>query len=241
MFTLADKLGIGLYTPAEAAFYARVSRRVMARWVFGDSAGKSVIDRQLIDSDAKVVTFLDFVQTLAVREIRNRHGLSLQKIRRGVDAATERYGIPYPLARRHTIYLFGDQQGQGHGEMVIQLPDDPAELAPQFVQLTGKDEGSRLIATVVEPFLADLAFDPETRLVTRYCPMRHEGSSVVLDPHRRFGEPLVDPGGFTVAALWDATNTEGGIEAAAEAYGVGVAEVVLANRYYDSLIVSPVG
>ncbi len=241
MFTFADKLGVGLYAPAEAALYARVSRRVMKRWVFGDSESRPVIDRQFSDSDGKVVSFLDFVQILAVREIRNRHGLSLQKIRRGVDAATERYGISLPLARQHTIYLFGDQRGEGHGEMVIRLPEDPNDLATQFVQLTGQGKESRLIGPVVETFLADLAFDPASNLASKYSPMTCDGASIVLDPHRRFGAPLVDPGGYTVEALWDATNVEGGIEKAAEAYGVGVAEVMLANRYYDGLIMSTVG
>jgi hypothetical protein len=59
---------------------------------------------------------------------------------------------------------------------------------------------------------------------------------VVLNPHFRFGEPVIMPGGYTAEALWNATNTEGGIDAAAEAYGVTVPEVTLANRYFDALL-----
>ena len=112
MFAIADKIGVGVYTPAEAAFYARVSSRTMTRWVFGDAGGEPAFERQLRDPSEKVVTFLDLVQTLAVREVRNRHGLSLQKIRQGVDAARERYSLPYPLARKHSIYLFSDGRGK---------------------------------------------------------------------------------------------------------------------------------
>ena len=235
MVSIAQTLGVGIYTPAEAAFYARVSTRLMKRWVFGDAGGKPVIDRQLQDSEEKVVTFLDFVQTLAVREVRNRHKIPLQKIRAGVDVAKQKYGVGYPLACRHTIYLFGDQKRQGHGEIVIRLPalDEPA--GDQFVQLTGKGKDNQLLRPVVEMFIDNLHFDLGTGLANLYRPMTDGDAAVVLNPDHRFGEPIVDPGGYSVQALWHATNAEGGIEAAAEAYGVTDAEVRLANKYCDML------
>jgi hypothetical protein len=235
MFALADKLGIGVYSPAEAALYARVPQKLITRWVFGDSSGKPVIERQLRKTSEKVVTFLDFVQTLAIREVRNRHGISLQKIRQGVDEARKRYQIDYPLACQHTIYLFSDQKGEGHGHILIRLPEEKDGIEEQYIQLTGREKGNRMMVPVVEMFLQDLQFDPHTGLATEYSPMVDEGARIVLNPHRRFGEPIVDPSGYTAEALWHATNTEGGLEAAAEAYGVTLSEVILANRYFDTL------
>jgi hypothetical protein len=232
MAALSETLGVGIYSPAEAAFYARVSTRMMSRWVFGDAQGKAVIDRELRDPSAKIVTFLDFIQTLAVREVRNRHKIPLQRIRAGIEAAKEKYGIDYPLACRHTIFLFSDQKAEGHGEIIIRLPDEDG----QYVQLTGKARGNRMMQPVVELFLDDLQFDPKTKLATEYSPMADGDARVVLNPHCRFGEPVVLPGGYTAEALWHATNTEGGIGAAAEAYGVTVPEVTLANRYFDALL-----
>lgn len=235
MIATQDQLGIGIYTAPEAAFYARVSRRMMSRWVFGESGSKPVIERELKDSEERVVTFLDFIQTLAVREVRYRHKLPLQRIRQGVEEAQKRYDLKYPLACEHRIFLFSDQQRQGHGEIVIRLESDQ-EGVEEYVQLTGRAKHNRLIQPVVEMFLSDLSFDPVTQLATQYRPMQEDGRYVLLDPHRRFGEPLIQPGGYTAEALWHATNTEGSMEAAAEAYGVTVAEVRLANRYYDSLL-----
>ncbi len=237
MIALGERLGIGIYTPAEAARYARVSQRIMRRWVFGEGRANPVIERQIRDTSEKVVTFLDFIQTLAVREVRNRHGVSLQKIRHGVDEARHRYGIDYPLARRHTIYLFGDQKGQGHGEIVIRLPDVDGPDDERFIQLTGRYQGNLMMPTVIERFLKDLQFDPDSRLASQYSPMAYGDASIVLNPHRRFGEPIVDPGGYTAETLWHATNTEGGIKAAAEAFGVTIDEVKLANDYFDSLLI----
>lgn len=233
--TMRDQLGIGIYTPAEAAFYARLRARTMLRWVFGDPGGRPVIERQLRESDGKIVTFLDFVQTLAVREVRQRHGLPLQRIRQGVDEARRRYDLKYPLAHEHRIFLFSDQQRSGHGHIVIRLEGDPDGVEDRYVQLTGQGKGNYLFMPVVEMFLDDLRFDPTTKLATEYRPLTRDGVSIVLDPHRRFGEPIVEPCGYTVEALWHATNTEGGLEAAAGAYGVSIPEVQLANRYYDML------
>ena len=192
---ISDNLGLGIYSPAEAAFYARVAQRMMTRWVFGDSKGKPVIERQIPDSSEKIITFLDFIQTLAVREVRIRHKLPLQKIRLGVDEARKRYGIKYPLACQHTIYLFSDQKGEGHGDIVIRHPDDNGLVEERYVQLTGKGRGNLMMRPVVEMFLQDLQFDPQTRLATQYSPMRCNGATVVLNPHRRFGEPIIEPGG----------------------------------------------
>ena len=236
MVAIEDHLGLGIYTPAEAAFYARVSTRMMTRWVFGDSDGKPVIERQLKEPIDKTVTFLDFVQTLAVREVRQRHGLSLQKIRQGVEEARARYQIAYPLAQEHCIFLFSDRQRQGHGHIVIRLKGDEKGVEDQYVQLTGRGKGNFMFKTVVEMFLDDLTFDPVTKLATQYRPMSENGASVLLNPHRRFGEPVIEPGGYTAEALWHATNAEGGLDAAAEACGVTVGEVSLANKYYDTLL-----
>jgi len=235
MIATKEHLGIGIYTPAEAAFYARVSPSMMRRWVFGDSSGKPVITRQLEHSDEKIVTFLDFVQTLAVREVRHRYGLPLQRIRQGIEEARRRYGLEYPLAHKHRMFLFGNDQAKGHGDIVIRLEGDDEGIEDQYVQLTGRARGNLVMKPVVEMFLRDLNFNPETSLATQYRPMTNHDASVLLDPHRRFGEPVIEPGGYTAGALWDATNAEGSIEGAAEAYGVSIEEVELANRYFDML------
>jgi len=239
MIATQDHLGIGVYSPAEAAFYARVSPKMMTRWVFGDSDGKPVIARQLSSPGDKVVTFLDFIQTLAIREVRQRYGLPLQRIRQGVDEARERYGLEYPLACKHRIFLFSDQQREGQGDIVIRVDgpdDDDGGIVERYIQLTGRARGNLLFKSVVEMFLDDLSFDPTTQLASRYRPMSHGGASVLLDPHRRFGEPVIEPGGYTAEALWHATNAEGGIAAAAGAFGVTADEVILANRYFDMLL-----
>lgn len=188
------------------------------------------------EDDEQLVTFLDLVQALAVREVRQRHNIPLQRIRQGVDEARRKYDLAYPLACRHRIFLFSDKKGQGHGHIVIRLEGDSDNPEERYVQLTGRQQGNYLMRPVVEMFLDDITFDPKTLLAAQYRPLTADGNSVLLDPHRRFGEPIIESCGYSVESLWHATNVEGGYEEAASAYDVDVGDVILANKYYDILL-----
>lgn len=217
-------LGLGLYTPAEAALYARVHGNLLSRWLFGDARGAPVVDPQLRDLEGeKVVTFLDFVQSLAIRAIRQTRKVPLQKIREAIEAAKQLYKIDYPFAIKHTTYLLGK-------EVVIRTPCDKAK----FVQLTGKAKRNRLLTEVAELYLEDLSFDANG-LANRYLAWKKDEYEIVMDPHQRFGEPLLPSCGYTARALFDAYRIEGGIDQAAKCYGVEPAEVKAAIEYFDHL------
>ena len=219
----SDLLGIGLYTPEEASLYARVSARMLRRWLFGTSASEPAIRPQMAaKQDQKIVTFLDFVQAMAVRAVRQAHRVPLQKIREAIDKAENEYGLPYPFARRHTTYLFGS-------ELVIKLKED------EYVQASGKGARNRLITKVVELYIKDLGFDPNG-LAQAYSAFTWHDWEIRMNPHVRFGEPLVTSCGYSARALWEAYQSEGSFEAAAEAYGVKSGEVEAASRYFDNIL-----
>lgn len=233
---IADHLGIGIYSPAEAAFYARERTSTVIRWLYGSKKGAPVLATQL-DPSEKLVTFLDFVQMLAVSAIRRQYGVPLQTIRRGLDAAKDRYGTPYPLAMEHKTYLFergekrrsklSAEEAEKQFEIVIKLHND------QFVQLTGKAADNLLIKEVAELYIKDLYFG-NLGLAEEYCPYSEGGLRIKMNPHFHFGEPLM-PSGYTALALADAVTVEGGIERASKAYGVDPKEVELAFKYVTSL------
>lgn len=80
---LRNTLGNGLFTVAEAALYARVSPQMMARWLFGNRKGQSVLHPQF-RAESRFVSFLDLVQTLAIREIRIQRKVPLPKFRQAI-------------------------------------------------------------------------------------------------------------------------------------------------------------
>jgi hypothetical protein len=239
--TVADFLGQGIYTPAEAAFYAREHTATIERWLRGDARGAPVVEAQF--DDERFVSFLDFVQALAIANIRRQYDVPLQTIRQAVDEARHRHGVEYPFAENHRVYLLDRWQGEEPGQhderaqrerrydLYIRRPDE------SMVQLTGRHRGNLTFKEIVQLYLKQLDFGP-SGLAVQYRPFRYDGLEIVMNPKRRFGEPLT-PSNYTAEALWDAVQTEGSIDAAAMACGVERREVELACSYLDYLRFPP--
>jgi uncharacterized protein (DUF433 family) len=215
-----ELLGIGIYTPAEAAFFARVPTQTMSRWIFGDGRGKAVVQRQV--TEEKVVTFLDFVQALAIRIITSLHHVPLVKIREAHDEAVSKYDITYPFARPNKTYLFGDRT------ILIRRNDD------DYRPLTGDSKGNKMLTKIVTPFTRNLIYEQD--IAVRFRAWQESGREIWMDPKKRFGEPIMSSCGYSAKALWEAYQTEGGAEAAASAYGVATEDVEVACSYYDHLV-----
>ena len=222
MIMIASKfkkfLGSGLYTVGEAALYARVTPAMMARWLFGNQRGEAVLHPQF-DPHERMVSFLDLIQTLAIREIRMQRQIALPKFRQAVKVAKEKLGLDYPFARKHCTYLYNET-------LVIRSRADHDE----FVEASGQHRGARLFP-FVEMYLDDLTFDPRTGLVNAYQIFTSDRNvPITMNPHRRFGEPLL-PSGYTPFAIWQAINAEGGIERTAKLYDIPFEEVEASYQF----------
>jgi len=212
--------GLGVYSIAEAARYARMPVATLNRWFFGN--GHQPMRSPGIESTkGKRITFIDFVETLAIRSLRADHQISLQKIKEAIHNAREHYGIVRPFAHReHRTVLIGK-------DLHIFLRGDSNPVG-----LTGKDSGQKSMTPCIEAYMKDLEFDSEglARLYRAYC---HKDQNVVLDPKLHFGEPTLESCGFTAETLWRAAVAEGSIVRAAEIYEVPVEAVETAYRYWN--------
>ena len=213
--TLQKYLGNGLYTIPEAAMYARVPTRMMARWLFGSDAGESVLTPEFDPSD-KQVSFLDFVQTLAIREIRIWRKVSLPKIRSAIKVAEKTFGLKYPFARKHCAYLLND-------ELVIKPP--PGD---ELFEIAGS-QGQGLFP-FVEGYLKSLSFS-DAGLANLYNIYKFADVQIVMNPKVHFGEPML-PSGYSAATICDAIRAEGGIQEAAKVFGIPEEEVGAAYKFF---------
>lgn len=219
MIASNTKLGVGLYTPNEAAFYARVPTRTLNRWFFGDTQGERVASPRF--GDERIISFYDFVQAMAIRNIRTNHNVPLKKIREAIDRASSEHDVSYPLARRHTIYLF-------HPDLYICFD------ASDFKKLTGTQRDQKMIKQIVEFYVDDLGYDAEG-LACHYDAFTWKDRTVRMNPKLRLGEPIVTACGYSAMTLWEASQAEGSISKAAKVYGVDEADVQAAYRYIDHL------
>ena len=226
MVTTSLKLiGRGLYTPREAAFYARLKTQTMKRWVFGNRQGLAVVHAESSEEleGEPVVTFLDFIQALAIRAITTApygQRVSLQKVREAVDTARERYDVQYPFAQEHKTYLFGSN-------IIIELHDG------DYRALTGKRKDQLFLRPVVELYKKRLSFG-EDGYASEYCAWDSGDLKITMNPKVRFGEPLM-PSGYTAKTLWEGVAAEGSIDDTARVYGVSMEEIELAYAYFDHL------
>lgn len=209
----------GVYTVPQAAYLARLHPTTLRRWIDTERVDTPAISRRLPDSPKGVVSFVDFIQLLAVRAIRRKKKVSLPKIRAVVQEAEKR-GVEYPFARRHTIFLLGN-------DLALKINDN-------LIWATGKDRDQQLMEPIVEPYLDDLGWD-SSGLANSFSPLTNGTSKIVLMPSQRLGAPVVDTCGYTVNALLEAVQSEGSIKNAAMMCEVEVDEIKLALRYDDSL------
>ena len=218
-----DLLGIGIYTPAEAALYARLPVPMLQRWLFGNRSGDAVIHPQL--GATRIVTFRDFVQAMAVRSIRRQRRVSLQKIREAIEETEKRYGLSLPLARRHRIYQLADN-------ILIRLEAGKDDL----VQVTGEHSGHMVLYEIAEVFMKDLYFDSADGLASSYDSFTYRGDRVfTMNPAIQMGQPILNTCKYSASALVSAFRTEGTVETAAAALGVEPEDIDAANAYADFL------
>lgn len=200
----------GLYTVSEAATYARLHYSTLHRWM-------EVNDFQILEGE-KFVTFIDFIQALAIRDIRRRHNISLQKIREAIKRAQNNYGIEYPFARMHKSFLLDK-------DIYVDIDGEN-----DLTKLSGKNDGQMAIRPIVEIYLRDLTFG-SSGLAIEYKPL----TGIIMNPQISFGEPVLEKTKIPALDLWEAVQTEGSFEAAAYAYGVELNEVETAIKYIETL------
>lgn len=222
-----DALGRGAYSAVEGLRLVnfsrpglpsarRVSRNTVARWLRGYSHGEDnahhseplwKADYQNEDDQIEL-SFRDLIELRFVKAFRDL-GIGLPTIRDCYRRAVEEIQDDRP---------FSTQRFRTDGKTI-------------FLEITEKDHDGRMIdlkkrqqvfRTMVEPSLRDLEFDAST--VSRWYPLGMRQRSVVIDPSRSFGRPIVRHG-VPTEVLAGAVKTEGSVEAVVRLYEVPKAEV----------------
>lgn len=217
-------VGVGLYTPAEAARLTGIAAPKLARWLRGHAVEGQEYERlwkpQVDLGDAHVyLGFLDLVQA-RVADAFIREGLSPQKVRKAIEYGRGIVNADYPFANAKfrtdgkTVILHVLQKGQ----------DD--KLIDLF------KGGQYVMHRVIEPSLKGLEFEQD--FAVRWWPLgRPRG--IVIDPKRSFGQPIDDITGVPTAVLAKAAKAQGSPAAAARAYMVPLQSVRRSMAYEERL------
>lgn len=201
--------GIGIYTAPEAARMVGMQPATLRRWLRGydhdDKREEPLWQPQYdADDDAGVLLgFRDLIEARIVNALRARQ-IGLPTIRICMERAREIVGQDRP---------FSTQQFKTDGKTIfLQITRDLDE--PELIDLRRKQG---VFNRVVAPSLADLDFGPGG--AERWW-LLHGKRTIVADPGRAFGQPIIAEHGITTARVAQAVKAEGSVAAVAKTYEI---------------------
>ncbi len=219
--------GIGAYTLAEAGRLLGVSPATLKRWLFGYSYqhhGPDTTQEPLwhaqygSEQDEPLLGFRDLIEARVVRGLRSL-GIGLPTIRRCLILASDFVDDSHPFSTRkfktdgrHIFLEITDRVGT-------------EDRDPALIDLRSRQ---RVFRTIVQPSFVDLSFDAD--VASRWWLLPHK-KTIVLDPARSFGQPIVADGGVSTVRLAQAVTAEGSVERVARLFELKPAIVRDALRF----------
>ena len=186
-----SRLGVGLYSIAEAARLVGVHQGKVRRWI---DPNVGIVKRQL-PVEEYTLSFLELVELHFVKMFR-AGGMSLQSIRKAADIAAHKFHSDYPFAVRRF-----DTDGRTIFATLREKETDRVVVEDVM-------KGQRVFDRIMRPFFLKLDYD-NTREALRLWPRKKSGR-IVLDPARKFGKPIDAETGVQTNALYQAVLANGG-------------------------------
>lgn len=222
------KQDAGLYTLAQAALFARMPLNTLNYWHYGTKSRAPLRDSEVARDEGKFLTFLEFVEAVAIRSLRTEMHIGLPKIREAIKEAQDKYQIKYPFAQQaHKTVIVGK-------DLHILLGEDAL-----MIGLSGKDKAQESFKKFLEPYMENMRFNAE-RIACEWIAARYgEGDKIIkMNPRIGFGEPLVGKTGYSAETLWRAAVAEGSIDKACQYYEVDRESVAAACNYWEGLSIA---
>lgn len=223
----SDFVGVGIYSVPEVAKLLRTPPRTIRRWMLGyDHTHGGHISRseplwspELPEVDGQLeVSFRDMIELRFVSAFVGA-GIGLLAVRNCLDYARECIGRDRPFSSGRfrtdgkTIFLES-----------LNLAND--------IKLLDLRKKQYVFKTIVEQTFKDL--DIENDVVRRWRPFRGK-NTIVLDPLRSFGQPIMNASGVPTIVLAEAVAAEGSISRVASLYEVDEKSVIDAVKFHEEL------
>ena len=195
--------GIGIYSFPDAARYLHANPAELRRWLKGyvrtsneyEPLWRSEIVK--FDADLDAMSFQDLIELRFVQTFR-REGVPLPLIRATIEEAKQLTGVEYPLT---------NLKFQTDGKRIFTRLRSRLSGDSSLVDLA---KHQHVIDRVIGPSLRR-GIEFEARKAIRWFPV--QGSkAIVLDPARKFGQPILTDFDVPTVALANAVAAEGGDE-----------------------------
>ena len=216
-------VGRGLYTLPQAARLLRIDTNLLKYWIGERKSAESVIPRQL--QNEHVLTFAELMELHFIKLFRDQN-VSFQAIRKAAKKASDKYHADYPF----TVRRFDTD-----GKTIFATCKSEATNKELIEDL---QHGQLVFKSFVRPFFKRLDYR-STQDVGRFWPLRTGRSDgrIVLDPERRFGQPLDSETGVPTEAILKAVTAGDGqdVKSVARWFDIPLEAVKAAMKYEKSL------
>jgi uncharacterized protein (DUF433 family)/DNA-binding transcriptional MerR regulator len=221
---IQNHVGCGIYSVAQAARLLRIDASVLRRWIGEGPGCESVISRTF--EEEQILTFAELMELHFIKMFREEN-VSLQAIRKAAQMAAQKFRSNYPF----TVKRF-DTDGK-----TIFATLKSKETDKELIQ--DLRQGQLVFATVIRPFFKRLDYLP-TQEVGLFWPLRkssRQNGRVVLDPKRRYGQPIDSETGVPTSAITQALAAGDGqdVNTVAKWFDIPVEAVKAAIRFEKSL------
>lgn len=175
----------GILSIREASKYLGTNQRTLNNWARGTGDAKPVVTT-FKDGKEVLLPFVGFAEAYALTALR-RAGVSMQEIRPAVADLKREVGIEHALASRNLAT-------DGVRVLYKYAGDDPDHTVVRTKQ--------KQFRKVVEEYLRPIHYGDDG-WADRITLPRYERASVVVDPHKAFGHPLLASGRARVEDIAD--------------------------------------
>jgi uncharacterized protein (DUF433 family) len=212
-------VGVGIYPVPQAARIVGVSPMKIRRWI-----GERGDTERIVKLDFPGEGFVTFAELLELQFVHmfRSEGVSLQTIRRAAKNAGKRFRTSHPFAVKRF-----DTDGKSIFSTAIDEETDK-EMVEDL------KHGQLVFGSIIRPFFRKIDFSRGAAV--RFWPLEPSGR-IVLDPTRRFGQPIDSETGVPTGAIIAALRANGGQEASVVAkwLKVPLEAVEAAKRFETSL------
>lgn len=221
----SELVGLGLYTIKEASILTGISPLNIRRWLYGyKSTSAKFLEPlwhpQLEEEEVEGIGFQDLLEIQFVEAFR-KFGVSLQSIRLASQNASELYHSPYPFTCRNF-------RTDGHS-IFAKLYEETGE--EKLVDL-GKRQ--YVMKHVITPSLyAGIEFSNNE--AAKWYPVPKK-KTIVLNPARSFGKPIIEQFGVPTAALFESYKVEEDKKLVSRIFEVPIKVVSDAIEYEKQLV-----
>jgi uncharacterized protein (DUF433 family) len=214
----------GVYDLTEASRLLRVNRNKLYTWVAGrPTRGQHPLFQPDLPTNRGryAISFLDLIELAIIKDFRGLN-LSMQAIRKAIQIAREMYNdAEHPLCTKRF-----ETDGQ---TIFARVKDDFDE--ERIIDCLSKQ---LVFVEIMQPLFLQLERDEELESVIRWWPLGRD-ESIVIDPRRSFGRPIVAQTGTPTLALYRQHMAGDSIEEVADWYEIEDKYVRDAVKYESKL------